>query len=341
MSKLLSIKQFAALALGQGQPPWHLGNLCALYNQQNISLKNSIAALSAAQAVVFVNAATYSEAVNYLPDPQWGTVETPDQNILSCWLWAAPGQPDLVSLTRILQPCGASISYLSPETLPTSSAPDEINAGRKIQPYNIIGITGTFGDLVSLNVKEVPAYPSTWTADDLAVAENAAFLLNGLSGELAFEASGGSVYDTEPARYNPYAQPLAALCPGVSSDTSSTGLLGILTLNQGVNTNQILISLCQMIRDTMVSVISNIYGPPLPEGIVAALASLNALTVWLTDLQALILTNLPDSIAMSFAAGSPPFSISEIMFQVPDSADITIGEFTVNADGTSNGGVLI
>jgi hypothetical protein len=326
----LSVQQFAAIALGQSKAPWHLGNLCALYNQSPISLKNSLAALSAAQTVIFVDAlrvststawqSTYADATQATGEP------TSDDNFNTYWAFGSLQPTDLTSLAELLKPSGAFISYLGDGVTVASG---------------VIGITGTFAELASLNVTEVPGYPSSWTPNDLDAVNHSSFLLNGLAGGIAY-TDYDKTQDTGVDAPNPYAQPLAALSPGVSSDRVGTGLLGVVGLNQGVNALQALIGLVNQARAIILSLTANLSSMPALQGIDASVAAINTFTQWLTYLKALTITDIPPSITISAAPGSQPFSISEIIYTIEDASQATfsISEFIVNADGTSTGGVI-
>ena len=344
MGKLLSVKQFSALALGQKNPPWHLGNLCALYNQTPISLKQSIAALSAAETVVFVSAGIYSN--DYLLSYFSGNYDsqslknrgydndkyTKDQSFNLYWDWNATSGHDLTSiLEHILKPSGLSISYLSPAiNIPTQESLDNF-----VLEGNIIGLVGTYAAFASLNVKELPPYPSTWTAEDNSIANTSSIILNGFFAPYDETYSSDLINDAN-------AQPLAALFPGVSSDEVGTGLLGVVRLNGGVNTKQVLVTWLALFRNSVLRLTSNLLAAPMSTGIEGAIAALNTYTDWIKGLSTLKITDVPPSIEISIPPGSPLLSISEISYRVagPPPTTFGISAYTLNQDFTSSGGTI-
>jgi hypothetical protein len=327
MAKLLSVKQFAALALGQTKPPWHFGYLNWLYNQNSISLKSSIEALSAAQTVIFVQVGTYSgliasQGLN-IPAP----LSPQDADELFTWGWAGNGwsASALAPLAAILKPNGVEICYLGRSGTTMLGEPDD---------DNVVGLVGTYADFVSLNVTQVPAYPSTWSADEAATATKANFLLNEITGVTNF--AGGNDNSN-----NPYALPLAALYPGQSSDKVGTGLLRIVSLNQGVNTTQFQISIFAATRNFLLSVLNSEYTLPLPQAIDAVVASITNLQAWLGNALTTVLGDVPATSQFAIQASVPVLTVSEVTYEVQDGtgATFTTSALTVNSDGTATGGV--
>jgi hypothetical protein len=350
MARLLSVKQFAALALGQAKPPWHLGYLNWLYSKSTISLKSAIAELSATQAVVFVNAGTYSGTKTLR---QWLTVKyyngvdtlssyTEDQSFTMYWYWNSLGLADQNALQAMLKPNGVSISYFSPADHNSWDNSDYV-----IEAGNVIGLVGTYADLVSLNVKQIPADPSTWTSNDLGVASKAGFLLAGFAPTLNFRYKMiGPPHDYASSENwmmagpNPYALPLAALYPGVSSDTVGTGLLGIVGLNQGVSTTQFMVGILATTRRFLLDIETSKYAMPLPQAIQTMIASITSHQAWV---KGALNTVLADAPATKFATqpGVPALTISEVTYELQDGTGTTFttSALTLNADGTVTGGV--
>jgi hypothetical protein len=326
MAKSLSVKQFAALALGQLNPPWHLGYLCWLYNQRGISLKSSLTALSATQTVVFVNAGKYSDLVR----DQGGTdvsgkTITADMAVNLYW---SQGGTDTVALAALLKPNGVEISYISP-------AAEGVAAG------NVVGLVGTYADLVSLNVTQIPAYPSAWSTDQTQVATQASFLLNELAGGQAFYQDVASQPGNSVETTNPYAQPLAALSPGVSSDTIGTGLLAVVGLNMGVNTTQFMISILASTRNFLLDVLTNTYAKPLPQSVEAVIALIASHRTWIQNALNTVLTDVPPPGEFAVQPGVPVLTVSEVTYELQDGTGtkFTTSALTVSADGTVTGGV--
>jgi hypothetical protein len=327
MAKPLSVRQFAALALGQKQPPWHLGSLCGLYNVRPLSLKSSVEALSKATAVIYVQAGVLSDLEQLVgdEDPSSGGIVGIDESFNS--YWTSDAVSNLQSLEQLLKACGVVISYFDP--------------GEAGLEGSLIGLAGTYADLAALNVKELPGNPSTWTSSESATAKASSFLLNSLAGNSALVAFGQQQLDGLAT--NPNALPLAALFPGASSDTSSAGLLGVVGLNQGVNVTQVLITHYNKIHNVMRDVTYNLCCRPYLDGLDGANAAIKIFSDWITFLSTLAVTDLPPSIEISSPPGTPLFSISEIVYQIGDNSSggtVSVSQFTVNPDGTSAGGVV-
>jgi hypothetical protein len=336
MSKSLTIQQFAAIALGQSQPPWHLGSLCALYGQQPISLKKSIAALSTAVAVVFVNVS--SNYNNYLYFDQSGAlVANPDSVIETYWYWSAPSQADLATLATALKPNGCSISYLSPGP---SEEDTETATSAVVLGSNIVGITGTFADLASLNITAVPGSPSKWTAADITVVKNASFLFNNLAG-LAWDSSPAGKASANGLLGNPAPQALGALSAGVSTGNSSTGLLGTVGINAGINAAQLFVTHFRKSRDIIRKLILNLNAEPVTEGLDDAIATISDWEDWINYLQTVTISIPTSAVNMTLNTGAF-LTISAINFQIEGSpgGTFTDSEYILNADGTSTGGVI-
>ena len=339
MGKLLSITQFAAIALGQSKGPWHLGNLCALYNQQSISLKQSIAALSAAEAVVFVNVASK----NTLPIGYSSTAVTTanaDGQLNMYWYWDALASDDIQALAKLLKPSGCSISYLSPGS---NNGEDEYD-NPAVYEFNIIGIAGTFAQLASLNIKEVPALPSKWAAADITNVKNAPFLLNNLS-SLAWNSSPeGGAAPTNANGLNTAnlgSQPLGALSTGVSANQSGLGLLGVAGLNAGDNAIQYFLNLFNRISDTGVKLAMNLDTDPMLQSVDNAIATFAAFKDFVNNLQNVPFIVPTDPMTLTFENGVF-LTVSEVDYQAPGAtpATFSISAYTINTDGTNTGGVV-
>jgi hypothetical protein len=169
----LSVKQAAILMLGQPQPPWHLAKLLDIYGQKFVSLKETIASLSNAQAVMFVATRTgraVAECINRASG--W---RTDVQDAFSYeWeiLWGDDNpvlQSELETLDNILKPAGASIVYLNQEILirlPPTVGPGIIEG--VIPPWVTIGIGGSFGALANLSAQPLPFSPKSWSSEQVA-----------------------------------------------------------------------------------------------------------------------------------------------------------------------------
>jgi hypothetical protein len=169
----LTVKQFAIIALGQVQPPWHLANLLEVYNQKFISLRSTISNLSATQAVVYCAmrtaasvAACVLRAINgSAGGSQADLLELMNTQWDQLWTDITPASKnDLEVFEAILTPVGASIVYLSPGT--------QLGGGPFIPAWVTIGFTGSFAALASLPAQTLSFTPDNWTSNDWNILKN-------------------------------------------------------------------------------------------------------------------------------------------------------------------------
>lgn len=166
----LSVKQFAALTLGQAEPPWHLGNLLGVYGQSYLPLKETLEDLSAARVVMYVAMRTAAD-VNGCFGYAWNGVAPGragyDESMLeSYWqgLWVAQDDVpvgDISTFQSVLKPFGASVVYVSPQVL--DPAGHYTQPGSGIPSWATIGFEGTFGALANLPVQTFPFSPAQWS----------------------------------------------------------------------------------------------------------------------------------------------------------------------------------
>jgi len=185
----LSLKQFAAIALGQTEPPWHLGQILKPYGQAFLDVRRSLANLSKTTAVLAVCVRSASAVAKALAEAMNTPVDTGGGQkgvlITSIWtqLWSSPTfvlKSDLQALQSILSPIGAGIVYLSPATAPSGMNQMYVPA------WVTVGIAGPIGGLASLNSQVLPFAPAEWTADQWKT-------ISGLkSGVVLVDAQGGS-----------------------------------------------------------------------------------------------------------------------------------------------------
>jgi hypothetical protein len=185
MSKDLTIAQFAQIALGKAEKPFHLGDLLGVYKEKVLPLKSTMAKLSKAQTFMFVVMLSRVNAQNVL-----GTTPSDVQSVISqgrssieagqggdfwaywarAWLagtqnMAVPGTvTPYQTLAARLKSVDASIFYLSPAIA--------FNQQWSTAPWVVIGILGTFGGLANLNAQFVPFWPGGWSDQDWTTITN-------------------------------------------------------------------------------------------------------------------------------------------------------------------------
>jgi hypothetical protein len=168
---LLTLKQFAALALGQGAPPWRCSKLFDEYGQKFLTLRSTIMNLSSTRALIYVAIRSAEDVAAQVAGAgdvtSRATLSTQnqagDERFYSLWdiLWSGMHpvkRTDLETLQALLMPTESAIVYLNPY-MPLKGADF-------IPPWVTVGISGTFGGLASLRVRVFPFDPGLWTDDE-------------------------------------------------------------------------------------------------------------------------------------------------------------------------------
>jgi hypothetical protein len=196
MPPQLTVKQFAAITLGQAAPPWHLGRLLQIYGDNFISVKSLISSLSSSTTVMFVVmlpatkvsqfASAFAQAVaGGSPETAWTYM----------WCYEARYLADLKAFNQLLSTVGASIVYLSPQQVVKSG-----HLEVACPAWTVIGIAGTYAGLANLSVQQMPWYPG-WSAADLQI-------LTKLTSGFALVATSGLNPNADP-----YAEYLTSFLP--------------------------------------------------------------------------------------------------------------------------------
>lgn len=341
----LTVKQFAVLALGQASPPWHLGNLLKGSGRQSFSLRDSISALSAAQAVVYVRVGDFGRFLQSWIKAVDGDFEGLPAGSTPAEIWgnylqqtlSVGGPPvgtndpvgTLVKLSNILSGVGGSVVYVN-------------------EDYTTVGIAATFVALANSNAAAVPVTPPSTVA----------WIDSGLAGGGAwagpdFEAPNlvllGPLTGQDGGMAVLSASAFTALSPAAVSGVP-LGLLWIYINNKNntpaageVDATQLLANHLQVTRDTMVSLLLHTISTSATD-IAAAIQDLDTYTGWLDYLKTITSVNagaLPAGAELSLG-GSGNLTIPQITLQPADTSQppIVISEFTLQPDGTSTGGTV-
>ena|ERR1700733_5986309 len=204
----LTVKQFAALALGQANPPWQLTKLLNKFDQKFLDLKPTIANLSSRQAVCYVNVRAVATVATLFSGSSEDVHADMPGNWSNLWSSQVPIQKsDLEALEAVLTPIGASIVYLSPYYIlprnPSSSDPYIAAGDAYIPPWVIVGFAGSYGALASIPAQSFPFQPNDWSQNDwstLAALKTGAVIIPAGASNTAFPmvtrlGVGGVPYD--------------------------------------------------------------------------------------------------------------------------------------------------